>query len=58
MEKLGWIFIVFGALLIIAASFGSSNPSLSPGIMAEPTDFQIILAIGGLVAVIVGIIKQ
>jgi hypothetical protein len=58
MEKLAWIFIIFGILLILAASFGANNPSLSPGRVIEATSFQIILAIGGLAAVIVGIIKN
>ncbi|MBS3077180.1 hypothetical protein J4233_02810 [Candidatus Pacearchaeota archaeon] len=57
MEKIGWVFIVFGIVLLLAASFGS-GPAFSPGQAINPinvTDFQIILAIGGLAAIIVGI---
>lgn len=56
MEKINWMFIIFGVLLIIAASFGA-NPSLSPGNSMNPTDFQVLIGMGGLAAVIVGIIK-
>ena len=57
MEKLNWIFITFGVMLLLAASFSSGDISLSPS-GAEASDFQLIIAIGGLVAVIVGIIKN
>ncbi len=57
MEKLNWIFIAFGVMLLFAASFSSGDISLSPS-RAEASDFQLIIAIGGLVAVIVGIIKN
>ena len=54
-----WIFASFGIILILAASFAFGDPSLSPAAQAqkETTGFQIILGIGGLVAVIAGIMK-
>ncbi|MBU0977613.1 MAG: hypothetical protein KKD18_04305 [Nanoarchaeota archaeon] len=58
MEKLGWMLVALGVIFIVAASFAFSDPSLSHGIRVDATDFQIILALGGLAAVIVGIIQN
>jgi len=58
MEKINWLFIVFGVTLILAASFSLGDIKTSPPSLLEPSDFQLIIAIGGLVAIIVGIIKS
>lgn len=62
MENLHWLYIALGAILLLAASFAFSDMALTTNAIAqtsnEATDFQVILAIGGLVAIIVGIIKS
>lgn len=60
MGKWKWTLIVLGVILIVIASFGfSSQLAQSPEIFTpenNPTfNMQVILAIGGLVAVIWGI---
>lgn len=60
MESWNWVFVAFGVMLVVAATFAFGDPTLSPAAQAqaEATDFQVLLGMGGLAAVIAAIIMK